>query len=188
MFLKRILPVSIIFLASAIGFWKYQNPCVESIDSTYQNGWQGENPFSIKVERVPESCSFAAVVAGANYIFSARQGNSENWHEIMTYRFDDPIELKSEYVRIVNENTAYIFIIDRYAVTTDSGKTWKIWNAEKDLTDWKRAEDKYPNWAKIDEINLEENGSGKMKLERVNSGKGLTKELHTNNFGKTWIP
>ena len=106
----------------------------------------------------------------------------------MTYRFDDPIELRSEYIHIVNENTAYIFIIDRYAVTTDSGKTWKIWNAEKDLTDWKRGEDEYPNWAKIDEINLGENGNGKMKLERINGKKGLIKELHTDNFGKTWIP
>ncbi|MBA2495199.1 MAG: hypothetical protein H0V31_10955, partial [Acidobacteria bacterium] len=49
MFIKRIVPIGIIFLASIIGFWKYQNPCIESVDYTYQNGWQGENPFSIKV-------------------------------------------------------------------------------------------------------------------------------------------
>ncbi len=183
MILKRILPISVILLAVLAAFCRYQEPCLGNIDITHQNGWQGI--FVIKVERRLEKCK---LLPGAHYTFLSRRGNSENWQEIMTFRYDDPIGVSSENIHIVNDKVAYIFLIDRYAVTTDSGKTWKIWDAEKDLTDWKRAEDEYPNWARIVEINIAENGSGKMKLERLSGKKGLIIELNTDDFGKTWIP
>lgn len=83
MLFKRIIPIGIILLACIFGIRKYQNPCIENSDSTYTRCWQGENPFDVKVERIPESCSFAPITAGANYVFSAQQGNSENWRQIM---------------------------------------------------------------------------------------------------------
>ncbi len=179
MFLKRILPISIIFLASAIGFWKYQNPCVESIDYTYQNGWQGKNPFSVKVERIPESCSFAAVVAGANYIFSARQGNSESWRQIMIVHHDDPIDIPKNSIKIFSEKVAYTFMNGDYAVTSDNGKTWAVWNV-----------DKIPNWNFLDygyikEVTISEDGVGLLKLNPLGKYKEIP-EFYTSDFGKNW--
>ncbi|CAN5673502.1 hypothetical protein BH18ACI1_BH18ACI1_14010 [soil metagenome] len=179
MFIKRIVPIGIIFLASIIGFWEYQNPCIESVDYTYQNGWQGENPFSIKVERIPESCSFAAAIAGANYIFSARHGNSESWQQIMTVHCDDPIDIPRNTIKIVSEKVAYTFMNGGYAVTSDSGKTWTVWDV-----------DKMPNWNFVDygyikEVTVLENGIGSLKLNPSDKHKEVS-EFYTSDFGKTW--
>jgi hypothetical protein len=163
-------------------------PCVESADYTYQNGWQGKNAFEIKAERMPERCILFPVTGGANYIFSSRQGTSENWQQIMTVHRDDPVEIPNESIEILNEKIAYIFMANKYAVTTDRGKTWKIWDAQKDLIDWKRTRDKYPNWASIERIYLRQDGSGEMKLDRFYSKENLIKDLHTKDFGKNWNP
>jgi len=68
MFLRRILPIVVILLASLIVFCRYKEPCIGNVDLTRQNGWQGV--FDVKAERKLEKCSF---VPGAYYVFSSRQ-------------------------------------------------------------------------------------------------------------------
>ena len=178
MFLKRILPISIILLACLISFWRFQNPCIENVDKTYQNGWQGS--FDIKVERIPETCSFGTAFAGANFIFSARQSGSNDWQEIITFRHDTPIDISSKNIRIVNDKIAFVFMGRKAAVTSDAGKTWNLWDAKKDIENWKGA-----NYEFIEKINMSENGDGIMILDSI-PNKNEPKELFTSNFGKTW--
>ncbi len=90
MFLKRILPLGLIILTIIFGFWRYNNlPCVENSDYTYQNVWQGKNPFEIRLERIPETCIFLPALGGANYIFSAYSSDSGNWQKIFIAHHDD---------------------------------------------------------------------------------------------------
>jgi hypothetical protein len=175
MFFKRILPVSIIFLASVIGFCRYKTPCVGNIDITHQNGWQGI--FDVKVERKREKCGF---VPGAYYTFSSREGNSENWREIMTFRHDDPIDVSSENIHIVNDKIAFVFMGWKAAVTSNAGKTWNLWSAEKDVVNWKGV-----NYELIEKINMSENGNGIMILNPI-PDRNEPKMLFTTDFGKTW--
>jgi hypothetical protein len=179
MFLKRILPISIIFLASAIGFWKYKNPCLESVDYTYQNSWQVKNPFSIKIERIPESCSFAATIAGANYIFSARQGNSDDWRQIMSVHQDNSNEILRDSIKFAGENVAYTFMNGNYAVTSDNGKTWTTWNVNK-IPNWN-----FSDYGYIKEVTISEDGVGLLKLSPLGQYK-KTPEFYTNDFGRNW--
>lgn len=175
MFLKRIFPISIILLACLVVFLRYQTPCIENTDYTLQNGWQGI--FDVKVERKREKCSF---VPGAYYVFSSRQGSSENWQEIMTFRHDDPIEVPDKNVRIVNDKVALIFMGWKSAVTLDSGKTWNLWDAEKEIPNWQCCP-----YGLIKEVTMSENGEGIIILD-VRPGKNQPKELFTSDFGKTW--
>ena len=175
MFLKRILPISIILIACAVVFLRYQSPCLEKTNLTYQNGWQ--DAFDIKAERKLEKCSF---VPGAYFVFSSRQGSSENWREIMTFRHDDPTNITDKNIQIVNNKIAFVFTGWKAAVTSDAGKTWNLWDAEKDIPNWKGV-----NYGLIEEIRMSENGEGIMTLNPI-PDRNEPKQLFTSDFGRTW--
>jgi hypothetical protein len=180
MFFKRILPIIIILLAVIVGFRRFQNPCGETIDLTYQNGWQGS--FQVKIERKPETCGFAPALAGANYIFSSREENSENWQEIMTIYHDDPVEISKKSIQILNERTAAVFMNQKFAVTTDKGQTWTAWDIDKDL-----GLEKHTKFRSISHINFDEDGFAVMVIDAVsNNGRKYGSSFMSHNFGKTW--
>ncbi len=170
MFLKRILPTIIILMAGLISF-----SCIGEVDKTFQNGWQDD--FEVKVERKLEKYGF---VPGAYYIFSSRHSKSENWQEIMTFRHDDPLDIPKESIQIINDKVAVVFMGWKAAVTSDAGKTWDIWNAEKDILDWKGV-----NYGLIEKITMAEDGNGIMILDPI-PNRNEPKELYTTDFGKTW--
>ena len=122
-------------------------------------------------------------MAGANYIFQVKQGNAENWREIMSFEYDDPIDISKENIHLLNENVAYIFFGRRFAVTTDNGRNWKIWDAKKDLPNWECC-----TYDFIKSVNLLEDGSGTMTLKPDSNKRGEISELKTKDFGKTWTP
>ena len=180
MFSKRIIPITVIFLAFVFGFYRFQKPCGENVDSTYQNGWQGS--FQVKVDRKPEACGFAPALAGADYIFSSKPENSENWQEIMTIRYADPIDFPRENMHIFDENTAAVFMLHKYAVTSDKGKTWIVWDIDKDL-----GLEKYTKVRSISRINFGENGFVTMSIDVVtDNGRRIDAPFFTHDFGKTW--
>jgi hypothetical protein len=180
MFLKKNLPVVIILIAAVIFFLRVENPCTEKIDSTYQTDWL--NSFAVKVERKPASCGFGAWFAGANYIFSARGENSENWREIMTAHRDQSVEISTKNIRFFNETTVYVFMGSKYAVTTDKGKSWTILEADKDLSlrNFSKAQ-------RISRVNINEEGFGIMTIQAIgNNGRDIELPFLTRDFGKTW--
>jgi hypothetical protein len=69
----------------------------------------------------------------------------------------------------------------KYAVTTDGGNHWQIWNAEKDLAGWR-----YANYELIQGVELEPNGAGKMFLRPIPGHPGEVPELVTADFGWHW--
>ncbi len=167
--------MSVILVAGLISFCRYQSPCIKNADITHQNGWQ--DVFDVKAERKLESCSF---VPGAYYVFSARQANSAEWREVMTFRHDDPKENFGESIQIVNSKVAFIFMGWKSAITFDSGKTWNLWNAEEDIENWKGV-----NYRLIEKMSVSENGEGVMILNPL-PDRNEPKELYTSDFGKTW--
>jgi hypothetical protein len=52
----------------------------------------------------------------------------------MIVRQDDDPKIPVDQVRYVGD-IGYVFMGFMYAVTTDAGKTWSVWSAEKDLPD-----------------------------------------------------
>ncbi len=179
---KRIIPIIIILLATIFGFYLFQTPCGENIDSTYQSGWKGS--LQVKVERKPEACSFAPALAGADYIFSSKQENSEDWQELMTVRHDDPLEISSKSVNIFNETTAAVYMFHKYAVTTDKGETWTVLDIDKDF-----GIEEFTKKRSISYVNFGENGFVSMGIDAVSDhGRNIDVPFISKDFGKTWKP
>ena len=136
-----------------------------------------ENPnFSVRINCFREKRTFAQALAGANYIFEVKTKNEINSREIMFVELDDVIPIDSKSIGFVNGNIGYVFMKRKYAVTTDGGMNWKIWDGiqfplmKNDLS------------CGIQNVNVEENGSGVMSLNCSDR----RKELITKDFGISW--
>jgi hypothetical protein len=140
--------------------------------------WEATNgSFRIQIEQYEEQSTYPAP-AGAYYVFRSAVNVSDSWNEIMTFRHDDPVPIPRDHVHFVNEQVAYVFMGWLYAVTTDGGRTWSVWNGSKDP-----AFSKTYNYKLIREVSISSEGNGKMLLKLI----GDTKvELKTKDYGRRW--
>jgi hypothetical protein len=93
----------------------------------------------------------------------------------------DPNPIARDQVRFVNAQVGYAFMGWMYAVTTDGGRNWSVWNAEKDLPKWDCC-----NYRLISAVNIDVNGSGTMILNPIPQRQGEVRQLHTKDFGHHW--
>lgn len=98
---------------------------------------------------------------GAFYVFESSSIGSSDSREVMSVHADDTIPIPREVARIVNEETAYLYMHNLYAVTTDGARTWSIWDAVKELRD---RQDVFSR--SIEEVEVDADGSGRMRLYR----------------------
>jgi|SRR5215467_5465031 len=176
--LKRL---SLLALAGTLstflaGYWMFVRPRRVKLIESWE--WSGKT-LRFRVEAYGES----TFVGGAYYDFRATPVNSENWETIMTFRHDDPVPIPRGNVRFVNNEVAYAFMGCKYVITSDSGKTWNLWNAEKDLPGWQCC-----NYQLIDEVQLNPDGLGRMILKPIRGRRGELPELRTTDFGRHWVP
>ena len=68
-----------------------------------------------------------------------------------------------------------------YAVTTDSGRTWSIWDAQKDL-----AYRQHNLWPSIKEVHLQTDGARKMTLPPLSDQARERPPLYTTDYGRHW--
>jgi hypothetical protein len=134
------------------------------------------NMFRIRVNKHAEE--HGGFVAGAYFVFQAAPKDQENWVEIMMSRHDDPIDIPRQQVRFVSDQVGYVFMGYKIAVTTDGGITWSVWDAVKNLPDWKLTR------ATIRDVQIEVNGDGIMKLTSFTDREAPI--LHTGDDGRTW--
>jgi hypothetical protein len=119
-------------------------------------------------------------VGGAYYVFrSAVEG--DDWKEIMTFRHDDPVAIPRGQIRFVNDDVGYVFMGWMYAVTTDGGSNWSVWNAEKDLPNWRCC-----NYRLIQDVLIAQDGVGTMRLRPIPQRQGEVPELRTKDYGRHW--
>lgn len=141
--------------------------------------WQSENKrFRVRVTAFEEK---GANVNGAYYRFEGASSGSDDWREIMTFRHDDDPKIPRDQVRFVNDEIGYVFMGWMYAVTTDAGKSWSVWSAEKDLPDWQCC-----NYKLINDVTMGSDGRGVMRLSPSEGRRGEVAELRTNDYGRHW--
>jgi hypothetical protein len=133
--------------------------------------------LTIVVTAYSEEKSF---VPGAYYSFEAVDGSNVK-REIMTFRHDDPVPINKDGIVFVNDQIAYVFMGWMYAATTDGGKSWQVWNAEKDFRGWTCC-----NYRLIQDIRLSPDGTGRMKLNLNSRQRDETPELYTYDYGRHW--
>ena len=179
--MKRVIVVLIcfvglFFLLSALYFPpQYKGEVVETWEST-------NTPFKLRVNKNIERGGFMpAATAGAYYDFQSAAVGSDSWREIMTFRHDDPIEIPKEKVHFADDKVASVFMGWMYAVTTDGGNSWrvaKIWDS--------LPKDERCLYGCIEDLRIDANGTGEVKLNIIASPKEKLKILETSDFGKTW--
>jgi len=145
--------------------------------------WETSNQtFKLRVDSHKEEGGFGPV-SGDYYVFRSAPSVSDAWHDIMTFRHDDPVPIPRDQVRFVNDRVGYVFMGWMYAVTTDGGATWSVWNAEKDLPTWDCC-----NYRLIGSVNIEAGGTGTMALNPIPQRQGEVPRLSTKDFGRHWNP
>lgn len=141
--------------------------------------WQTENrTINIRVTSYAET---GANVNGAYYQFESAAPRSNDWREIVTFRHDDQPEIPRDQVRFVNDRIGYLFMGWVYAVTTDGGVTWSLWDAKRDLPTWVCC-----NYRLIRDVKISEDGNGSMRLNPIENRSGEVPELHTDDYGRHW--
>lgn len=141
--------------------------------------WRADNKtFAIRVTAYAEE---GAYVNGAYYLFEAAATGSDRWREVVIFRHDDQPELPRDQVRFVNDKVGYLFMGWVYAVTTDGGVNWSVWDATKNLPNWQCC-----NYNLIRDVNVGEGGDGVMKLNPIQGRSGEVPELHTGDYGRHW--
>ena len=141
--------------------------------------WETANAtFRVRVTAYKEK---ALIVPGAIYVFQSAPKGSEKWHEIMALKFDDPVPIPREQVRFVDDSTGYAFMGETYAVTTDGGHTWTLWNSEVALKD--RADVLSRS---IEKVDVNPDGTGRMQLYEHPYQRGAVPILRTQDYGRHW--
>jgi hypothetical protein len=133
--------------------------------------------------RIIELVEVGGFPNGAYYVFESRSPTDKDWHHVMTFRHDDQVRIPTESVIIKSTSLAYVSMGWMFAVTTDSGRTWSVWNAESNLPGWTCC-----NYGLIRSVDLDSGGSGTMTLNPIRGRTGEVPRLYTNDYGRTWTP
>jgi hypothetical protein len=142
--------------------------------------WQiGNKAFDVRVDAYSEKG--VGFVRGAYYVFTAKPHDTSKWSEVMTFRHDDPVPIPREQIRFVTDKIGFIFMGWMYAVTTDAGHDWSVWDARSDLANWQCC-----NYGLINDVNLQPDGTGKMILNPIEGRRGEVPKLCTRDFGRHW--
>lgn len=137
--------------------------------------WETTNQtFKIRVTTHEEKGGFP--LSGRFYVFWSASVGSDDWHEIIAVLTDDPVPIPHKNIRFVNNQTGYVFMGQKYAVTTDGGGTWSVWDAKKDSA----------NDAFIKEVQIRPDGIGVMTFHPIPSERREVLELHTKDYGRNW--
>jgi hypothetical protein len=107
--------------------------------------------------------------------------NSSDRREIMTFRSNERVAIPRDQVRFINDRIGYVFMGWMYAVTTDSGRNWSVWDADRDLPNWQCC-----NYGLIQDVQIAPDGTGTMKLNPIPGRAGEVSELYTKDYGRHW--
>lgn len=181
--MKRIVIISGLLLALfAIGYAVYgrflvvARPYRAEITETFE---KTNNVFRIRVNQHAEGGG--GFVRGAYYDFQCSDVGSNHWHEIMTFRHDDPVEIPRDQIRFVNDQIGYVFMGWMYALTTDGGRTWSVWNVLQDLPKWNCC-----NYRLVEDVEISSDGGGRMKISTIPGRQGEVPVLYTQDYGRHW--
>jgi hypothetical protein len=175
---SRKLPVVIAFGAAlllATNCTILSGPHMGAVTESFETS---NKAFRLRVDRHAEVGGFGP--GGAYYVFRTAPPGSDAWRDIMTFRHDDPIPIPRDQVRFLNERVGFVFMGWMYAVTTDEGASWSVWDSSRDMP-------KRPccNYRLVKDVHLQADGTGTMTLNLVPDRVEVV-QLRTIDFGRHW--
>lgn len=137
---------------------------------------RGNGNFKVRISAFSERRQFGGALAGVEYVFESKSKNEREWKEFMSYQYDDRIPIDKNSIVFVDDKTAFVFMINKLAVTTTEGMTWSVW----DLSKVQSLRDDLS--CKIQNAKIQQDGMGTMNI-KCNK---LESTLSTKDFGTTW--
>ena len=143
--------------------------------------WEVANEkFKLRIERRPEMNTW---MGGNFYSYQYIESSNDEWKELFTQRRDDPNPIEHDRILMINERVGFAYDIKKLAVTTDSGKTWSIW----DINAANETQHFCTDTAYIEFIKIDSDSTGQMRLSCYTyKTEPHYKFLKTNDFGKNW--
>lgn len=171
MFKRKLLVVvfgSLLFICCGEGYDR-QN-VIESWET-------GNQHLKIRVRSYSENLHL--LYGGAYYVYeSSRNGE---WSEIMTIKQDDLLPIDKSGVKFVNEDICYFYSGSRFAVTTDAGDTWYLWNGQEHVY-----VDKQIVNGVIKHVEIRRDGQGEMIVWVFSPNNNDCQMILTSDYGRSW--
>lgn len=122
-------------------------------------------------------------ICDADYVIESINNNSGYPNRILyEFKNNDPYDIPEENFIVKNDKLAYFWWSYIFGITTDGGKTWTVFNTLEDQEI--RNSVSYIN---IDNVEINNNGVGKMHFKQYEGKKNKIDFLETKDFGKSWI-
>jgi hypothetical protein len=131
--------------------------------------------------RIVEYDEKGALLAGTYYLFESAKPGTNQWQKIVMFRHDDRVGIPRDQVRFVSEDVVFVFMGWVYAVSTDRGTSWSVWDASRDLTGWQCC-----NYGLIRNVDVRPDGTGTMILKPIPGRAGEVPEVRTRDYGLHW--
>jgi len=158
-----LLALSILILAS----------CSRTLET-----WQTNNgPLKVRITKSSGPGIFAT---GATYVFESSR-NDDDWQEIATVSKDLSEPIDKENIQFVDDQVAFVYMRWMFAVTTNGGAEWTVWDAQ----DYKYSNVKI-EWGVIKSVSINSDGIGEMMLWVFPSSSDCL-ALSSQDFGRTWV-
>ena len=149
-----------------------KGPLVKSTEYT--------GPFIVRINKYLETGGIIQAMNGAYFEFQSEPTVSHQPVNIMTFRHDDPIDIPNDSVHFVSDKVGFVFMGWNYAVTSDGGSNWTVYDARNFLRDNQRC-----GYNCIQEISISPDGSGSLTINLIASPR-QTVTLDSNDFGSHW--
>lgn len=172
--MKRIIPVIIILAALSIIAFQRLDFCKNTVH--FSREYESAR-FKLRWEVRSAGCSLEWRPA---VVFMSAPIGSSDWQEIITGWTDEPHATPSDKsIKFLDASSGYVFYDEKFAVTTDSGQSWAVWDAsqQKSYRDFKSIF--------IEDVTLGIDGRGQMRLRVADANQPLRK-LDTSDYGKSW--
>lgn len=109
--------------------------------------------------------------------------SSSNYSKVIfNIRFDATVDVTANQVKFYDDKKVSAYMGWMYSVTIDAGKTWYLWDAERDLPGWKCC-----NPGLIKSVSISDQGVGQMILQIDPNKHESQIYLRTTDFGQHWI-
>ena len=121
--------------------------------------------------------------SGRYYTFTVPRkiGDYETTSIIFNILLEEAVPFNSNQVKILSDKIAYVYLGWMYSVTLDGGRAWHLWDAERNLPEWKCCDP-----GLLREVNISDQGNGIMTLRPDPTKPESLVYLRTNDFGKSW--
>ena len=126
------------------------------------------------------------VSPGSVLRIQSASSESDKWQEVMRVKGDEPIPIRHEQLGFVAPRIGYGFIGSYYMVTANAGHNWSIWDAQKKLPgdEYQKRLNLSPY---IEEIQLQPDGTGRMRLHKYFNDRAQGPDLFTSDYGLHWF-